>query len=452
MMLLGYLCATTSERRLAEECALRLAFRWYLGYDFDEPTPNHSVISKARARYGPAVFEAFFAHMLRLCVDAGLVTGEKVFADATLIDANASLKSITPRADAPTPTLSPKEFVKKLFQDNPGDPSETEAGGGTERATPLLCGTSLRANPHAPEPTLVHRDPPRRARPSYRARHKSNLDYASRTDPDVSLVAHARALRPAYMEHFTIDAHARVITAATVTPGTVAQEHALAELLARQPVRVQELCADSKYSSTDNYALCWRSGIRPSIPRRAAPRKRGRVPPEAFRYRPECDTFLCPQGKELRRLTYEAWARRWHARPRAADCRACPLKPQCCPTTAVRTLVRPLEQEAVDAARAWLATPEARATLRQRPAYAEWAIAEAKTRHGLRRAACRGLDNVTIQALLIASVQNLNRFIRWHLPDLIATIRPMTRLLSFEVLLAPLGLLRACWATASIGT
>jgi len=48
MLVLGYLYGITSERRLAEECSLHLAFRWYLGYDLDEDTPNHSVLSKAR--------------------------------------------------------------------------------------------------------------------------------------------------------------------------------------------------------------------------------------------------------------------------------------------------------------------------------------------------------------------------------------------------------------------
>ena len=51
-------------RRLAEECSLHLAFRWYLGYDLDEATPNHSVLSKARSRYGREVFEKFFEHVL----------------------------------------------------------------------------------------------------------------------------------------------------------------------------------------------------------------------------------------------------------------------------------------------------------------------------------------------------------------------------------------------------
>src|SRR6266511_4768641 len=49
LALLGYLYGITSERRLAEEARLHLAYRWFLGYDLDETPPDHSVLSKARA-------------------------------------------------------------------------------------------------------------------------------------------------------------------------------------------------------------------------------------------------------------------------------------------------------------------------------------------------------------------------------------------------------------------
>jgi transposase len=35
-------------RQLAKDMAVNLAYRWFLGYDLDEETPNHSVLSKAR--------------------------------------------------------------------------------------------------------------------------------------------------------------------------------------------------------------------------------------------------------------------------------------------------------------------------------------------------------------------------------------------------------------------
>jgi len=97
---------------------LNIAFMWYLGYDLDEPTSNHSVISKARARYRKEVFEQFFQRVLELCVKVGLVGGEKVFVDSTLIKANASLKSLVSRKDVMEPKFSPKEYVERVFSEN----------------------------------------------------------------------------------------------------------------------------------------------------------------------------------------------------------------------------------------------------------------------------------------------------------------------------------------------
>src|SRR5713226_7851905 len=41
-----------SERLLMRQVADRLSIRWYLGYDLDEPLPDHSSLSKIRLRYG----------------------------------------------------------------------------------------------------------------------------------------------------------------------------------------------------------------------------------------------------------------------------------------------------------------------------------------------------------------------------------------------------------------
>ena len=90
MGLLGYLYGITSERRLAEEVRLHLAYRWFLGYDLDEATPDHSVLSKARARFGLPVYMAFFTEIVRQCERAGLVRGEVLYVDSTLVEANAS--------------------------------------------------------------------------------------------------------------------------------------------------------------------------------------------------------------------------------------------------------------------------------------------------------------------------------------------------------------------------
>ena len=91
MALLGYLYGLPSERRLIEEIRLNLAYRWFVGYDLDEAIPDHSVLSKARRRFGPTIYEAFFTDVVRQCERAGLIRGDQLFMDSTLVAAHADL-------------------------------------------------------------------------------------------------------------------------------------------------------------------------------------------------------------------------------------------------------------------------------------------------------------------------------------------------------------------------
>jgi len=114
MALLGYLYGITSERKLAEECRLNMAFMWFLGYDIDEIPPNHSILSKARRRFGRATYEQFFKEILKLCQEAGLIEGNKVFLDATLLKANASFDSLEEVKGTRELEYSPEEYLDKV--------------------------------------------------------------------------------------------------------------------------------------------------------------------------------------------------------------------------------------------------------------------------------------------------------------------------------------------------
>jgi transposase len=75
-----------------------LSLRWYLGYDLHEPLPDHSSLTRIRERFGLEVFHCFFEQIIEMCFEAGLVRGEKLFFDATKVEANASLDSMGSRA------------------------------------------------------------------------------------------------------------------------------------------------------------------------------------------------------------------------------------------------------------------------------------------------------------------------------------------------------------------
>ena len=81
MMLLLVLYNVRSERELISTIPLRLDWLWFLGYDLEDEIPNHSVLSKARTRWGVEAFKNFFERIVWQCVKAGLVDGSKVFVD-----------------------------------------------------------------------------------------------------------------------------------------------------------------------------------------------------------------------------------------------------------------------------------------------------------------------------------------------------------------------------------
>ena len=75
MMFLLFLDNVKSERELMRIIPERLDYLWFLGYGLDDEVPHHSVLSKARNRWGRDLFEQFFIRSVRQCVEAGLVHG-----------------------------------------------------------------------------------------------------------------------------------------------------------------------------------------------------------------------------------------------------------------------------------------------------------------------------------------------------------------------------------------
>src|SRR5512140_894584 len=134
MALLSYLYGITSERRLVEEIRLNLAYLWFIGYDLDEKVPDHSVLSKARKRYGPTVYLAFFKEVVQQCERAGLIRGDKLFADSTLVQANASLDSVGSRALVSQLPDIPAH-VERLWHDNPEPSPEAVSSPDTSPDT-----------------------------------------------------------------------------------------------------------------------------------------------------------------------------------------------------------------------------------------------------------------------------------------------------------------------------
>jgi transposase len=224
MMMLLILYNVRSERELMLTIPERLDWLWFLGYDLDDEVPNHSVLSKARSRWGVEPFRRFFERIVRQCVEVGLVDGSKLFIDASLIDADASNNSVVDTHDL-------KRYLDtsyRLFEERLDE-------GEVAKTTP------------------------------------ANSRYISRTDPDASVTRHGGGKpRLRYKTHRAVDPQCEVITATKLTPGSRDEGELLAEMIKVHELttgnKVKTAVADSRYGKIDNFLLCHDRGIKAHMP------------------------------------------------------------------------------------------------------------------------------------------------------------------------------------------
>ena len=92
MLLVGYCYSIRSERRLCQEVKVNLAYRWFCGLGLEDKVPHHSTFSANRhGRFRESdILRKVFEEVVCGCMRAGLVGGEGIAVDASVIEANAS--------------------------------------------------------------------------------------------------------------------------------------------------------------------------------------------------------------------------------------------------------------------------------------------------------------------------------------------------------------------------
>src|SRR5437899_1921845 len=149
-----------SERLLMRHAADRLSVRWYLGYDLDEPLPDHSSLTRIRMRYGVEIFRRFFEAIVDQCQKAGLVWGKELYFDATKVNANASMESVKPRF-AVEAHLRELFSTQKKAEPEPttdAEPSPITSQAGT--SSPEASSDEMTSTTHVQAPPTAICEPP----------------------------------------------------------------------------------------------------------------------------------------------------------------------------------------------------------------------------------------------------------------------------------------------------
>jgi transposase len=367
LMLLLIFYNVRSERELMATLPERLDWLWFIDFDLDAEIPDHSVLSKARSRWGPAAFKHFFERIVWQCVAAGLVDGSKIFMDSSLIQADAANNSIINMNSLKSQLHRHYHELEARLEEQ----SEGCKGSG-----------------------------------------KLNKTHLSTTDPDASLVSQGKVRSQlSYKAHRAVDEKAEVITATEVTSGAVNEGHLLPDLIDQHTdntqLQVEVAVGDAQYGTVDNYLECHDRGIEAHIPPFHEVRGRnGMFADEAFTYDPEDDVYLCPGGQRLKRTRYNPDRETFQYQGKAKVCRACALKDQCTGSKTGRAITRHLRHDEVRLMRERAQSFSSKKDIKTRQHLMERSFARG-VRYGFKRARWRGLWRVQIQEYLTAAIQNI---------------------------------------------
>jgi transposase len=420
MMLLLFLDDIKSERELMRIIPERLDYLWFLGYQLDDPIPNHSVLSKARKRWGKEVFVSLFSRVVQQCVQAGLVDGSKIHVDASLVEANASLRSVKPLDPDLVKAIeqTAKEQVQKLDEQDDDQDPPSEGDGGS-------AGASV--GQYA----------------------KTNRQFRSTTDPDATLVRQGGLKsRLRYKTHRVVDDAHEIITAVETTTGAVDEASQLLGLIeAHEDITEQAVgtvIADARYGSVTNLIGCQKAKIRAHVKLlgdsiRGKGRSEGIYSDEHFSYDPLTNTYRCPANQIMKPRRLHPQRLTWEYVTAKGACLVCQLRAFCTRSRTGRTIHRHRDQRLLDKARKIASSKAAKRDLKRRQHLMERSFADAANCHGLKRARWRGLWRQAIQDLLIAIVQNLRKLLR-HLsqaePELASQLHQLLQRF-YQLLQAP---------------
>jgi len=301
MLLVGYIMGIRSERRLCDEVHLNLAYRWFCKLDLADAIPDHSTFSKNRhGRFrDSALLRHVFENVVAQCIDAGLASGQRYAADASIIAADANRQHSTPKADWNPEAINPddapravREYLETL---------DDAAFGAATTVTPKFISHS---DPAAQ--WTAARDGP--------AFFAYSTNYLIDTDNAVILdVEPTRSVRQAEM---------------SAVRTMIDRVHEAHDLL------LERLIADTAYGSAP--MLDWvvvQRGIALHIPViDKSGRKDETFERADFTYDAENDLYICPNGKEL--------------------------KERCCPKSLQRKVTRSIYETSRDVARGLSQTQE----------------------------------------------------------------------------------------------
>jgi transposase len=422
LMLIGYFENLASDRRIISTASLRLDIMYFIGYNIDEPLPWHSTLSRTRQLFGEEVFKELFRKVLKSCIDKGMVSGRRQAIDSALIKANASMNSLA---------------EKEVMEDADVFSDELMANQEESIKKKVDAYKKKKVEEHHRWKKKAYQGMPGSRNGKYaendkRPKFLSNHTHYSTTDPDARIaVKPGKPRQFNYLAQTCVDTARHVITHIEACHADRKDSQclpqvldALSENLKQQGLIIEQVMADTGYSSGDALKALEQKSITGYIPNFG----QYKYEREGFTYHKEGDYYTCPQNKKLefKKIKDNNGYSAKEYRTSRKDCVDCPLRTSCIGKSPEKKITDTSDKAYYDTMHLRMQTAYARKMKKLRQSTVEPVLGTLINFLGMRRINTRGITLANKCMILAAVAYNIKKLIKFRAPKALSKVMEIT--------------------------
>lgn len=392
LMLVGYLENITSDRRIIATSRLRLDILYFIGYDIDEELPWHSTLSRTRQLYGEHVFIELFKHVLKQCIDRGMVSGRRQAIDGFFVKANASLDSLV---------------EKEILEDAISYSEELKANQENDEDNKIDVRSSYEQSNEG-------------SRAKKSNSKVSNQTHYSPSDPESRIsVKPGKPVALNYLGEVAVDTATHMITHIQAFMADKRDSECLPAMLLHtrnnlleNGIALEEIVADTGFSSGDALKALQAMKITGYIPNRTQfiyQRKE-------FPYYSEGDYYTCPNNKKLvyKGIYKDGNYYNKHYGLNKKDCESCSFSTECSARIKGKgaRIKETVDRPYYERMHVRMQSKKARRLMKKRQSTVEPVIGTLVNYLGIKRVNVRGLAQANKCITLAAVAYNLKKMLK----------------------------------------
>lgn len=416
LCLVGYLENIISDRALVDHVSMRLDILYFLDHDIEDQLPWHSTVSRTRNMFPDALFTELFERVLAMCVNQGMVLGKTQAIDSAPIKANASMESL----ELKVPEDELEQHLSKVRAMSKVDKKKLKENKASKSQQTLQADEKqLNAIKNRQENWNKKQDN-RPGAGRVNSKYTSNHTHYSPSDPDARIsVKPGKARKLNYHAQVSVDTQHHVITDIQAdfadkhdSRSLVGIVDPLVRRLKKQGLKVENILADTGYSSGTNYEDMEQRGLNAYIP----PHGTFKGGPDEFDYHQDGDFYQCRNGKHarFRKIAIEKEREVRQYATRRADCRDCPFKEECIGNKTEKRFKVVNQLQEYQRAIERVNSSKGQYYKRKRQSTVEPVIGVLTQFMGMRKVYTKGIHNANKQFIMAAIAYNLKKYLKFE--------------------------------------